>query len=391
MLPGEQSLPETILIPDGTAVNRLFAYLCHQADHKVLHDHAHMLQEIQLQWFSMLRSALQCPRCGSNKLIRKGWRARRLKSSRGKISLIVLQAKCKVCDRTFRPLNELIGLPFAVRFTDELVQKSVELGLQLSFGKSAAIVKKLTKGTISAEGLRRKVAQLANSLCLPNLVAGQTVLVDSTKVKAGKKQRGASVHLAITAEKGPKQMGRPSIKKRLLHLHVGGVHRLHNALGMMQPERLVHDGGEDYTAVSKYPQRCRWHLVHQLKHYLWQDGVPHEIRGRCQKSLRDVLWDNRDGQKRLATYIKDLEELGLKKSATHLKGAEKEAFTFKEKGGFAFSTTSPLEREMRELNRRADVGARWSEKGVENVLKVLFHYRLNAGSTNPIRVTELLR
>ena len=40
-------------------------------------------------------------------------------------------------------------------------------------------------------------------------------------------------------------------------------------------------------------------------------------------------------------------------------------------------TTSPLEREMRELNRRADVGARWSPKGIENVLKLLFHKRLN--------------
>lgn len=108
MLPGEHRLPESILVPDGTAVNRLFAYLCRQADNKVLHDHAHMLQAIQLQWFSALRSAQTCPRCGSSKLIRKGWRERHLKSSRGNISLVVLQARCKACGRTFRPLNELI-------------------------------------------------------------------------------------------------------------------------------------------------------------------------------------------------------------------------------------------------------------------------------------------
>lgn len=391
MLPGEKNLPDPILVPDGTAVNRLFDYLCKRADEKISHDQRHLLKAIQSHWFSVLRSELQCPDCGSNELNRKGWRPRRLKSSRGTINLVVLQARCNACGRSFRPLNELIGLPFAVRFTDELVQKSVELGLQLPFDKSAVIVKKLTGGTISAEGLRRKIGQVANSLSLPKLVSGQTVMVDSTKVKAGVKQRGASVHLAITAEGSTKKKGRPSIKKQLLHLHVGGFHRLYNALDVMQTERLVHDGGEDYTAVSKYSQRCRWHLVHQLKHYLWQDGVPHEIRGSCQEVLRDVLWDNRNGHKRLAAYIKDLEKLGLKTSATHLKGAEKEAFTFKKEGGFSFSTTSPLEREMRELNRRADVGARWSEKGIENVLKVLFHYRLNKDSIKPIRVTELLR
>lgn len=56
--------------------------------------------------------------------------------------------------------------------------------------------------------------------------------------------------------------------------------------------------------------------------------------------------------------------------------AEKETFTYL-KEPFAYIDTSPLEREMRELNRRADIGARWSPKGLENVLKLMFHHRLN--------------
>jgi hypothetical protein len=31
---------------------------------------------------------------------------------------------------------------------------------------------------------------------------------------------------------------------------------------------------------------------------------------------------------------------------------------------------------LRELNRRVDIGVRWSDKGIESVLKVLFYYRL---------------
>ena len=60
-----------------------------------------------------------------------------------------------------------------------------------------------------------------------------------------------------------------------------------------------------------------------------------------------------------------------------MQNAADEAFTYLKVPGFAYIDTSPLEREMRELNRRADIGARWSPKGVENVLKVLFHQRLN--------------
>lgn len=36
---------------------------------------------------------------------------------------------------------------------------------------------------------------------------------------------------------------------------------------------------------------------------------------------------------------------------------------------------------MRELNRRADIGARWSPRGLENVLILLFHQRLNEPQT----------
>jgi len=71
------------------------------------------------------------------------------------------------------------------------------------------------------------------------------------------------------------------------------------------------------------------------------------------------------------------ERLGPSPNAQH------EAFTWVNHLGFSFTTTSPLEREMRELNRRADMGVRWSDKGIESVLKVLFHYRLNEQSVNP--------
>ena len=77
------------------------------------------------------------------------------------------------------------------------------------------------------------------------------------------------------------------------------------------------------------------------------------------------------------SFIKELEAAGCTTSAEHLRNARSETFTYRTDGNFTYATTTPIEREMRELNRRANVGVRWSEKGVESVLKVLFHYRLN--------------
>jgi hypothetical protein len=290
----------------------------------------------------------------------------------------VLQAKCKCCGRAFRPFTTALGLPFSRRCTDELIEKAVSLGIQVPFQRSSDILKMLTAGSFSAEGIRQKIAAKAKTVVLREDTSDKTVLTDSTKVKAGAKERGASVQMAITAEPGPLVSGRPTIRKELVHLHVGDVEPLRNHLEAIRPHRLVHDGDTDFSDCADSVQRCRWHLVYQLKHYLWQDDIPHEDRAAYQGRLKDILFGEWNTAPRmLGTFIKDLEAAGCTTSAEHLRNARSETFTYRADGNFAYATTTPIEREMRELNRRADVGVRWSVKGVENVLKVLFHYRLN--------------
>jgi hypothetical protein len=80
----------------------------------------------------------------------------------------------------------------------------------MPFQRSSDILKKLTAGSLSAEGIRRKIAAKAKAIVLREDVADKTVLTDSTKVKAGVKERGASVQVAITAEPGPLVAGQRS-------------------------------------------------------------------------------------------------------------------------------------------------------------------------------------
>lgn len=125
---------------------------------------------------------------------------------------------------------------------------------------------------------------------------------------------------------------------------------------------------------------------HQLKHYLWQDDIPHEDRGIYQSRLKDILFGERSTAPRmLGAFIKDLEAAGCTTSAEHLRNARSETFMYRTDKNFTYATTTPIEREMRELNRRADVGVRWSERVVENVLKVLFHYQLNESQAQNLK------
>ena len=383
MLPGEINLPKVTFTSDNAVVNQLFDLLCIESDASFAQRFVQTVRQLQNHLYGKFKGQLICPNCAGDILIRKGWRKRHLKTSRGSFRFLVLQANCKACGRTFRPLNELIGLPFSRRFLDEFVEKGIRTAVNLPFARASNMIKILTAGQISAETIRQKVHAKAADLELDEDVSGKTVLVDSTKVKSGKKKRGAPVHLAITARKGPELAGRPSIQKRLLHLHVGTSRKLRKRLKAISPENLVHDGFESLVGCATNVQRCRWHLVHQLKYYLRQDGVSFESRPSYQDSLKRILWDSINGPEKLKTFVKDLENIGLKQSAKHLSNAQVEAFTWVNNSGFSFTTTSPLEREMRELNRRADVGTRWTDKGIENVLKVLFHYRLNEKSVNP--------
>ena len=380
MLPGEHSLPEVIVALDKQIVNRLFSELSREADQNLSSQLREQLQILQLVWFATQRKSVFCPTCSSQDLIRKGWRERVVKTSRGRLRLLVLQARCQSCDRTFRPWNNHLGLPSSRRLLAELEEKAVFLGTQVSFARSANILRKLTGGTVSSEGIRRKIAEQAKAIQLPPPHQEATVLVDSTKVKAGSKERGVQVYLAVTAQPGSHRSNRPTCHKQLVYLQVGTVESLKHSLRKIKPHYLVHDGGDNLEDCAKAVQRCRWHLGYQLKHYLWQDGVPHNFRPPFHEALMDIMNDSEQGPERYSRLANNLAVCGLNTTAGHLQKAAAEAFTFLKEPGFAYIDTSPLEREMRELNRRADIGVRWSPAGVENVLKVLFYQRLNQTS-----------
>jgi len=81
--------------------------------------------------------------------------------------------------------------------------------------------------------------------------------------------------------------------------------------------------------------------------------------------------------------IAELELRRLCSAATYLRNAKDELFTvtrLKEQGTASellMVATSAVEREFREINRRTEVGARWSDEGVERVARLLEEVRLN--------------
>lgn len=122
-----------------------------------------------------------------------------------------------------------------------------------------------------------------------------------------------------------------------------------------------------------------WHVFHQMKYYLWADGLSKEHRSKiishfykktmllnCSKEKRDKF---------IKRYIFLLESVSLSRTANYLKTAMTYFYTF-EKSNNTTKYTSKTERSMRTTNQRINVGV-WSEAGALNVAKIRDAYYYN--------------
>lgn len=137
-------------------------------------------------------------------------------------------------------------------------------------------------------------------------------------------------------------------------------------------------------------QRCLWHIPHQFKFTLWKDKVERKSPewGAALAKLIDIinvksiLAEDREDiiphlvnekKMRLQELISYCEQMEWKACARYLKNAAPDMFTGVEKR-LAGKTTSHVERVMRTVNLRVDVG-KWSKNGALNACRIrLAHY-----------------
>jgi hypothetical protein len=317
-----------------------------------------------------------CPRCESQRFTRKGKRYRRYTSVLGKTMLPIVQVQCSVCGYRFCPYKEQIGLAFTDRISPTLKQRQMKLTCQVSYNKARTFVESCLGVSLCSPTIRTEIDRKASEIRkIPVTANGEVVYSDSTKVKAGSKQRGISIHVAVTSKPGTKRHRR----KRLLFLRTGSAEQIKKSLKALKAKGIVHDGAMDLSGCARWLQRCLWHLIHQLNHFLWEDHVSVEARKSYVKELITILHRSsnvKEMKKKYRSFINMLKSTDLIQSYVHLRNAEPEIGTFWEHGVVG-TTTSPVEREMREINRRVDVGVRWSVPGVENLLLVKMHLAIN--------------
>jgi len=335
-----------------------------------------------------------CPTCQSRQGF--GWRGRRSrvlrKTSLGRLPFELRQVTCYMCGQVFAPLAELLELaPYQVS-TSEFRARATENACQMSYQRAATTVSQAPlMATVSATAIHAWVQQQGAQVVFEAEPAdARPLILDGTKVKAGPHPRGVPLNLGMTLLKRTTAGGRPQLLKRVVALGVDTPWATTlQPLAKVRPERITFDGDPDVAEVIKrlWPgiplQRCLWHLPHQLYRALWEDRVLKADSQPIQDRLTDLLYHSPTVEQAQAAYQALQDELcleGLAHAAYYLRDAQPHAFTFREhpegifagrswtQGSQALLGTSPLEREMREIDRRTDNRSRWSVPGVRHLV-----------------------
>ncbi len=157
---------------------------------------------------------------------------------------------------------------------------------------------------------------------------------------------------------------------------------------------LSSDGDQSIINVAKEIskqikiQKDKWHVFHQLKYYLWKDGVAKELKSSIiahffkLTMLSELPSTKRDEE--IIKYIASLLNKGYKSTAVYLESAMDGFYTHEQEGNTNIYT-SKTERSMRTTNQRINVGV-WSEDGAFSICKVRGAYYYNG--INPLNWKE---
>lgn len=347
----------------------------------------------------------RCPRCAADRdFARKGRRTRPrvLHTATGRVEIVLWNVGCRVCGRVFAPLLLMLGLQ-GKRRTDRLTVDLGGLAAQMSFARAGRVSRELAGTGATAGQVHGATADLA-ALLAPDGTLGaatgtpQVVLLDGTGARAGTRKNGVAVNVAIglTGRSGP--AGRRRARSALLGLTVDEDWSMMGAqLQAVQPPALVVvDGEEAITALAQrlWPgtpvQRCWWHLPHGLRKAFYADDANNRhvnpiwartLSNDLAELLRDQVRHEHGTDQALAAWDAFTARIPDKLTSAHayLDAARPHAFTCLDPAlrnrlahlGGPELGTGVLERLMREINARTDIGGtRWTVGGLRDLLTV---------------------
>jgi hypothetical protein len=343
-----------------------------------------------------------CPGCGvMTDFARKGKRTRprRFDTATGVVRIQPVNVGCRACGRVFAPLLLLLDLS-GKRRTDRLMIELAELASQMSFARAGAVAASFgVPGSAGrAHGAVADLAPLLDGIGRPEVPGAPTgadvVILDGTGMRASSRRLGVNCNIAlgVTGRAGPRRRRQAETVLLGLTLAEPWSAMADQLRDLDPPAVVVVDGEVAITALAEsvWPevpiQRCWWHLPRALRWALYADKAPHPWSNAKRTELVALL--HRVARERLThaqalaaydTFVATIAAENHHAAGELLAGAREQVFTCLRPDVRARLThlggpevgSGVLERIMRELNARTDIGgSRWSVAGLRDLITV---------------------
>lgn len=372
---------------EGVGINDLVRAIFDQRDELCGAVVDQLLWQVQEAWLAQVlggHANMTCMRCGvihtgPGSVLRRGVRSRKVRSSVGHLEFRLRQVTCRDCGRTWCPFTERLGLRPRQRVLEELLRRLVDWVTELSYEKTTRIGAEWLGATVAPRRLHAEVQQRGEAVEFTEAEPLGTLVADGTKVPAGSRLRGTDLSLAFQLQGRRTRAGRTEVEKRVVGFGVGPGHWQETLATAGEPDLLVTDGetGLRELAGWYFPrtrhQLCEWHVSYSMGHMLGLDGMTVTERKALSGKLSAIL--GRGGAWARRQYRRMIDHLEAFPRARGLLERAEPFILYSPPS--AERTTSVMEREMREVNRRTDVGARWSMAGITNLIRLRLAKRYN--------------
>ena len=343
--------------------------------------------------------------CGHDRYELKDRRDRQLRTSVGKVCLRWRRLECRNCGKDFMPLRAFLGLERWQSKTTELERIIVEVMSEQSYRRGSAHLATAGQIPVPKSSAHRWVAETTASQWDQAETKPLSLMADGTGFKrrpdaaAGLSNRG-EVRVVVGLTQSRKWVGY-GVWSSESWAQIAAQLRGTGPEPAVQAQTFVSDGekglADNLAQLANRAQRCRWHVLEELKYILWQDGAKVKEQRQPIKDLAAVLaidlpkgefeavqaQEKEDVRQKITAAQKPLDELIARlhakkydKAAGYLAAAKSRMFRWLEfwleTGLVSPATTSWLERLMRELGRRLKkIGFGWTDQGAAQMARIL--------------------
>ena len=339
------------------------------------------VQEAHLERVLCGDAELVCSRCGlahsgSADLVRRGWRKRRIVTEEGAVHFGLRQVSCRGCGRTWSPYAQMLGLRSRQRVLEEVEEKLVGLVTQLSYARTCQVAQSWLGVQIRPRSLHRWVQERSERLHLTPDPQSEVLLGDGTKIPSGGRSRlGEDVRIGFQLCGREEVHGRKTAQLRLAGVGIGRGSWAEAFPAELKPTLVVTDAeaGLREFVRERYEetrhQLCEWHVAYTLDWSLIDDRVPAKRRKWLRRLLGRILFRKTTQARKRRRYERFTRWIGKISPKAQQQLQQALPWILYEEAS-AECTTSLVERQMREVNRRMEVGVRWSDRGALNLLRL---------------------